>query len=192
MIDVRNMMVQRRELQSGMRFCLITYPCQVWVHRWFTPCIVSVFPLSRVLARGTFHSTGVSRFIARPGPVPLQRPPLNRYCDVAGSYSGTVCPRESLHARVAPLPLFGSMVYETRGARQSLSWACTAAWLARRSRRSADTQTVPFSGLCVRCRAHTLHLAERPLPQQRFRAVGSTLPGQASIMRRPLAYFPSR
>src|SRR6266853_1528305 len=68
MLDVRNMMVQRRELQCGMRFCLITYPCQVWVHRWFTPCIVSVFPLSRVLARGTFHSTGVSRFIARPGP----------------------------------------------------------------------------------------------------------------------------
>jgi len=28
----------------------------------------------------------------------------------AGSYSGTVCPRESLHARVAPLPLFGSML----------------------------------------------------------------------------------
>jgi hypothetical protein len=192
MIDVRNMMVQRRELQSGIRFCLITYPCQVWVHRWFTPCIVSVFPLSRVLARGTFHSTGVSRFIARPGPVPLQRPHLNRSCYVAGSYSGTVCPRESLHARVAPLPLFGSMLSETPGARQSLSLACTDAWLARRSIRSADTQTVPFSGLCVRFRACTLHLAERPLPQQRFRAVGSTLPGKASIMRRTLAYFPSR
>src|SRR5215475_581047 len=153
MIDVRNMMIQRREHQRGMRFCLLTYPCQVWVHRWFTPCIVSVFPLSRVLERGTFHSTGVSRFIARPGPVPLQRLLLNRFCYVAGSYSGTTCPRESLHARVAPLPLFGSMLSETPGARQSLSFACTDAWLARRSIRSADTQTVPFSGLCVRFRA---------------------------------------
>ena len=192
MLDVRNMMVQRRELQCGMRFCLLTYPCQVWVHRWFTPCIVSVFPLSRVLARGTFPSTGVSRFIARPGPVPLQRLHLHRFCYVAGAYSGTACPRESLYARVAPLPLFGSMLSETPGARQPLSLACTDAWLARRSIRSADTQTVPFSGLCVRCRASTLHLAEPPLPSQRFRAVGSTLPGKASIMRRTLAYFPSR
>src|SRR5262252_172035 len=158
----------------------------------FTPCIVSVFPLSRVLERGTLHSTGISRFIARPGPVPLQRPHLNRFCYVAGSYSGTACPRESLHARVAPLPLFGSMLSETPGARQALSLACTDAWLARRSIRSANTQTVPFSGLCVRCRASTLHLAERPLPKQRFRAVGSTLPGKASIMRSILAYFPSQ
>jgi hypothetical protein len=40
---------------------------------------------------------------------------------------------------------------------------CTDAWLARRSTRSAVTQTFPFSGLCVRCRASTLHLAEPPL-----------------------------
>jgi len=43
-----------------------------------------------------------------------------------------------------------------------LAW--TDAWLARESRRSAVTQTFPFSGLCVRCRASTLHLAEPPLP----------------------------
>jgi len=192
MLDVRNMLGQRREPQSGMRFGLLTYPCQVWVHRCFTPCRVSMFPLARVLARGTFHSTGMSRFLASPGPVPLQRPHLHRCCDVAGSYSGTACPRESLHARGAPLPLFGSLLSETPGARQALSLACTDAWLARRSIRSAVTQTVPFSGLCVRCRASTLHLAERPLPQQRFRAVGSTLPGKASIMQRTLAYFPSQ
>src|SRR5215468_431008 len=192
MLDVRNMMGQRREHQLGMRFCLITYPCQVWVHRWFTPCIVSVFPLSRVLARGTFHSTGVSRFIARPGPVPLQRPHLHRFCYVAGAYSGMACPRGSLYARIAPLPLFGSMLSETPGARQSLSLACTDAWLARRSIRSADTQSLPFSGLCVRFRAYTLHLAERPLPQQWVRAVGSTLPRKASVMRRTLADFPSQ
>jgi hypothetical protein len=167
-------------------------PCQVWAHRWFTPCIVSVFPLSRVLQRGTFHSTGMSRFIARPGPVPLQSPHLNCFCYVASSYSGTACPRGALHARIAPLPLFGSMLSETPGARQSLSFAWSGAWLARRSIRSAGTQSLPFSGLCVRCRASTLHLAERPLPQQRFRAAGSTLPGKASVMLISLAYFPSQ
>src|SRR6266446_2855572 len=93
MLDVRNMMVQRRAHQRGMRFCLLAYPCQVWAHRWFTPCIVSVFPLSRVLERGTFHSTGVSRFIARPGPVPLQSHHRNGFFDVARSYSGWHWPK---------------------------------------------------------------------------------------------------
>ena len=41
-------------------------------------------------------------------------------------------------------------------------------------------------------RASTLHLAERPLPKPRFRAVGSTLPGKASVMRISLPYFPSQ
>ena len=175
-----------------MRFCLRASPGQVWAHRRFTPCRVSVFPLAQGLARGTFHSAGMSRFLAQPGPVPLQRPHRNRFCDVASSYSGLMYPRGPLHARIAPLLLFGSMRSETPGARQALSIACTDAWLARRSIRSADTQTVPFSGLCVRCRASTLLLAERPLLTQRFRAVGSTLPGKTSALRRKLACFPSQ
>jgi hypothetical protein len=168
----------------GMRLCLLAYPCQVWAPRWFTPCIVSGLPLARVLQRGTLHATGMSRFIAPPGPVPLQNPHLHGFWYVASAYSGTACPRGSLHARIAPLPLFGSMLSETPGARQSLSFAWSGTWLARRSIRSAGTPSLPFSGLCVRCRASTLHLAERPLPQQRFRAVGSTLPGKASVMLR--------
>ena len=126
---------------------------------------MSVFPLSRVLQRETFHSTGMSRFIARPGPVPLQSHHGNGFCYVARPYSGWHDPRVSLYARIAPLPLFGSMLSETPGARQSLSCAWTDAWLARRSIRSAGTQTFPFSGLCVRFRASTLHLAEPPLPE---------------------------
>jgi hypothetical protein len=74
---------------------------------------VSVFPLSRVMVRGTFHSTGVRRFIARPGPVPLQSHHGNGFFDVARSSSGWPDPRVSLHARIAPLPLFGSMLSET-------------------------------------------------------------------------------
>ena len=182
-------MIQRRAYELVMRFCLLAYPCPVWAHRWCTPCLVSVLPLARGLQRGTFPSAGLSRFMARPGPVPLPSHHGNGFFCVARPYSGLHAPRVSLHARIAPLPLFGSMLSETPGARQSLSCAWTDAWLARRSIRSADTQSLPFSGLCVRFRASTLHLAERPLPQQWFRAVGSTLPRKASVMRRSLHTF---
>jgi hypothetical protein len=113
--------IQRGKHQIGMRFRLDAYPFEVWAHREFTPCIVSVFLLLRAIARGTFHSTGISRFIARPGPVPLQRPHVHRSCYIANAYSGRFGPRESLHARDVSLPLFGSMLSETPGARQPLS-----------------------------------------------------------------------
>jgi hypothetical protein len=58
---------------------------------------------------------------------------------------------------------------------------CSCAWPARRSKRSAVTLTVTFSGLCVGFRASTLHLAGRPLPRQRFRVAGSTIPGWTTI-----------
>ena len=123
---------------------------------------MSVLPLSRVLERGTFHSTGISRFIARPGPVPLQRPHLNRFCYVAGSYSGTACPRESLHARVAPLPLFGSMLSETPGARRALSLACPDAWLARRFNTISRHPNCPVLG--AMCQIQSIHPSPRRTP----------------------------
>ena len=135
---------------------------------------------------------GMSRFIARLGPVPLQSHHGNGFCYVARPSSGLHDPSVSLHARMAPLPLCGSRRSETPGARQSLSFAWTDAWLARRSIRSAGPQSLPFSGLWVRCRASPLHLAERPLPKQRFREVGSTLARKASVLRRSLAYVPSQ
>ena len=73
-IDVRHVVIQRGKHQIAMGSRLDAYPIEVWAHRVITPCIVSVFPLSRVIERGTLHSTGISRFIAKPGPVPLQRP----------------------------------------------------------------------------------------------------------------------
>ncbi len=132
MIDVGNVVIHRGKHQIGIRSRLVAYPCEVCVDRELTPCIVSVFPLSRVIERGTFHSTGISRFIAKPGPVPLQRPHLNRSCYVASSYSDRLGPRGSLHARIAPLPLLDSMLSVTPGARQSLSLTRTDAWLTRR------------------------------------------------------------
>ena len=69
---------------------------------------------------------------------------------------------------------------------------CACPWPARRSTRSADTQTVTFSGLRVGFRAYTLHLAGRPLPKQRFRVVGSTLPGKVDNMLLSSTYPPSQ
>src|SRR5438094_6017368 len=176
MIDVRNMMVQRREHQRGMRFCLLAYPCQVWAHRWFTPCIVSVFPLSRVLERGTFHSTGMSRFVARPGPVPLQRSHLNRFCYVAGPYSGTACPRGSLHARVAPLLLFGSMLSETPGLVRHSPWRALTHGLrvgqydqqtpklSRSRGYVSDSEHPPFTSPNAHCHSSGSGRLDRPYP----------------------------
>ncbi len=78
-----------------------------------------------------------------------------------------------------------------RGLVSHFPLTCTYAWLARLYKRSAGTQTSTFSGLCVRFRAFTLHLAKLPLPRQRFRAAGSTLPGKASFMH-SFAYPPSQ
>jgi hypothetical protein len=83
-----NMVIQRGKHQIGIRSRLDAYPFEVWAHKAFTPCIVSVFLLLQVIERGTFRSTEMSRFIATPGPVPLQSPHLTRSYDVAGSYSG--------------------------------------------------------------------------------------------------------
>jgi hypothetical protein len=120
-IDVRYVVRQRRAHLIGMRACSHAYPCEVCAHRWCTPWRVSGFPLSRVMVRGNFPSTGVSRFLARPVPVPLQSHHGNGFFDVARSSSGWHGSRVSLHARIAPLPLFGSMLSEPPGARQPLS-----------------------------------------------------------------------
>ncbi len=73
----------------------------------------------------------------------------------------------------------GSMLSETPGAWNPLSchakshMACSLGQNGRQS-----TQTFPFSGLRVRFRAHTLHLANSCCKQQ-YRAAGSALPGKA-------------
>jgi len=121
MVDVCHGVIQGRTHQIGMRSRLVAYPCEVCAHRCFPPCLVSVFTLARVIERGTFHSTGMSRFLAPPGPVPLQRPHVPHSWYVADAYAGRPCLRGSLHARIAPLPLFDSMLSETPGARQPLS-----------------------------------------------------------------------
>jgi hypothetical protein len=186
------MVIQRGKHQIGIRSRLDAYPFEVWAHREFTPCIVSVFLLVRVIERRTFRSTGISRVIATPGPVPLQSPHLTRSCDVAGSYSGfaaqeVLCTPGLLHYRCST-----RCGLRPRGLISHCPLPCTDAWLARRSTRSADTQTFPFSGL-VSDSGHAPFTSPNPHCQRQwFRVVGSTLPRKASVMLRTLAYFPSQ
>lgn len=147
-----------------------------------TPCIVSVFPLSRVIERGNFHSTGINRFIATPVPVPLRRNRLNGSFDVACSYSDRMCPRVSAYARIAPLPLFGSMLSETPGARPSLSFNVCGRMACALVETISRHPIFTVLGATCQIQGSTLHLAELRLPKQSFRAVGSTLPGKASDM----------
>ena len=46
--------------------CLFPYPCPIRCHRFFTPCIVPVFLLSRLTHRGDLRSAGVGRLFATP------------------------------------------------------------------------------------------------------------------------------
>src|SRR5215467_8609153 len=192
MLDVRNMMVQRREHQLVMRFCLLAYPCQVWVHRWFTPCIVSVFPLSRVLQRGTFHSAGISRFIARPGPVPLQRPHLHRSVTLPvhtrawRAQEGPCTPGLLLYRCSARCCL------RPRGLVSHFPWRALTHGL-RAGQYAQQTPNLSRSRGYVSDSGHTPFTSPNPHdPKPWFRAVGSTLPRKASVMRRTLAYFPSQ
>ena len=142
---------------------------------------MSVFPLSRTIDRENLHSTGISRFIAKPVPVPLRSCYLRPSFYVGPSYSGTVRPRASPYARIAPLSLFGSMLSETPGARNPLScnanfrMACSLGQNGRQSPKlSRSRGDVSDSG-------HTPFTSPTLAARQRYRAAGSTLPGKASI-----------
>ena len=60
----------------------------------------------------------------------------------------------------------GSMLSETPGAWTPLSCNAKSHMACSLGQNgSAGTQTFPFSGLCVRFSARTLHLVEHPLPE---------------------------
>ncbi len=81
---------------------------------------MSVFLLPRVFECGNFHSTGISRFIVKPVPVPLQVSHLNRFFHVACSYSG-IMPKSLPIRQDCSTIVVGSMLSETPGAREPLS-----------------------------------------------------------------------
>jgi hypothetical protein len=58
--------IQARKYQTRLLARLLPYPCQIRCHCLFTPCIVPVFPPSRLTHRGDLRSAGVSRLLATP------------------------------------------------------------------------------------------------------------------------------
>ena len=84
---------------------------------------MSVFLLSRTFERGNLHSTGISRFIAKPVPVPIREGRLNSSYHVACSYSGAI-PKILPASQDCSMIVAGSMLSETPGAWNPLS--CSA------------------------------------------------------------------
>ncbi len=84
---------------------------------------MSVFLLSRTFERGNLHSTGISRFIATPVPVPLREGRLNSSSHVACSFSGAI-PKSLPASQGCSMIVAGSMLSETPGAWTPLS--CSA------------------------------------------------------------------
>ena len=160
MLDVRNRMVPRREHLIVVVFCVLSLSVPGLGSQRFTPCIVSVFPLARCLTRDlSLH--GDEPFIAQPGPVPLQGPPLIRFCSVAGSYTGTACPRGSLHARVAPYCCSARCCLRPRGLVSHSPLAWTHAYCAQVKTISSHPN---FPVLGAMCQMQSIHSSPRRTP----------------------------
>ena len=167
-VDVGDVVIQGRKHQRRLLPSLVAYPCQVRGHRSLAPCIASVFLLARSTSRGDLRSAGVSRVIARPlqhtGPHHSQRGhPLALFPHWAG-YSGTYEDTRP-KSRVPSLPWLLACL---RAARCCLGPRGAEGALVARARprmACACTERIGthphgrFSGLRVRFRAHTLHLA---------------------------------
>ncbi len=138
-----------------------------------------VFLLPRTFERGNLHSTGISRFIAKPVPVPLQEGHLNISFHVACSYSGTK--PKSLPARQGcSMIVAGSMLSETPGARNPLSFsaksrmACSSGQNGRQSPKISrsrgyvsDSGHTPFTSPTPAASSSTGRL-DRPYPERLF------------------------
>jgi hypothetical protein len=122
--------VQRGEHQSRTRPCLFSYPLQVCAHRLFTPCIVSMFLLQWSSDRRGLHSTGISRFTAKPAPIPRDEfiRLVSFYVD--SPYPGSYASGKPSSRLVAPTSLSGSMLSETPECRSMLVYNVFSAWPA--------------------------------------------------------------
>ena len=132
-----------------------------------------MFPPSRAIDRGNLRSAGISRFIAiRCGCTGLH--PSHRRLLAASFYigdhtrllssrSGMLSPRTfgvfSDARLVTPTSLSCSMLSATPGCQSALVSNAPSVLPAPIIKGSAQSQNSVFSGLWVRFRAHTLHLA---------------------------------
>ena len=153
---------------------------------------MSVFLLARTFERGTFHSTGISRFIATPGPVPLQRPLLNHSCYVAHAYSGTAAQEDLCTPGLLPYRCSTRCCLRPRGLVSHCPWRELTHGL-RVGQHDQQAPKLSRSRGYVSDSAHARFTSSNTHCQrQRFRAVGSTLPRKASHMLKILAYSPSQ
>ena len=139
---------------------------------------MAVFLLARVFECGNFHSTGISRFIVKPVPVPLQVSHLNRFFHVASSYSGFL-PKSLPACQVCSIIVVGSMLSKTPGAREPLScfaYSRVACSLGQNDRQSpklsrsrgyvSDSGHTPFTSLNSRCKLSDIGRLDRPYPER--------------------------
>ncbi len=136
-----------------------------------------VFLFARVFECGNFHSTGISRFIAKPVPVPMRNGHLNSFFHVACSYSGAI--PESLPAsQGCSMIVAGSMLSETPGAWTPLScraqshMACSLGQNGRQSPKLSrsrgyvsDSGHTPFTSPTPAASSSTGRL-DRPYPER--------------------------
>ena len=163
-----------------------------------------MFPLSRAIDRGDLRSAGIGRLIAKP--LRLHWSPslasasfgrlLSRWSTILGYYPNDLgCFHQGplgafSDARlVTPSSLSCSMLSETPGCRLALVHNAPSVSPAPLRKRSARSQNQCFSGLWVRFRAHTLHLARLAhfhiQREIHYRAVDYTLPGRACAFAFP-------
>ena len=121
-----------------------------------------MFPLSRAFKRGNLHSTGISRFFAKPVSVPLLRSHLSAFYYVVHSYpynrQELRCMPGLLHCRCST-----RCCLRPRG----LTSHFPVAFLVHGLRVGTHNRQIPklsrSRGYIFRFRAHTLHLDERPM-----------------------------
>ena len=141
---------------------------------------MAVFLLARVFECGNFHSTGISRFIAKPVPVPLQGNRLNRFFHVACSYSG-VMPKNLPACQDCYIIVVDSMLSETPGALNPLSCNANSRMACSLGQNGRQSPKLSRSRGYVSDSGHTPFTSSTLAATQRYRAAGSTLPGKASF-----------
>ena len=140
-----------------------------------------VFLLARVLECGNFRSAGISRFIVKPVPVPLQVSHLNRFFHVACSYSG-ILPKSLPACQDCFIIVVDSMLSETPGARSPLSCNANLRMACSLGQNDRQSPKLSRSRGYVSDSGHTPFTSSTLAATQRYRAAGSTLPGKAFVV----------
>ena len=157
-----------------------------------------VFLLPRTLECGNLHSTGISRFIAKPVPVPIRKDRLDCFYHVACPYSGAI-PKNLPASQGCSMIVAGSMLSETPGAWNPLSGsaklhlACSLGQNGRQSPKLArsrgyvsDSGHTPFTSPTPAA-SSSIGRLDRPYPERLLECLFGRL-FSFSIMAQSLVY----